>query len=167
MQILSERAGDRPAIRAVIAAAFAGHPFSNQREGDLVDALREAGALTLSYVAEDEDAAIVGHVAASPVAIDKSSRGWHGLGPVAVRPGRQRQGVGRALIETALASLRDIGSAGCVVLGEPDYYRRFGFQRFPLIRFEGAPPELFMALPFGSIIPTGAVEYHPAFALVG
>ncbi|PWB82522.1 MAG: GNAT family N-acetyltransferase [Methylocystaceae bacterium] len=166
MLIRGERADDRRAIREVIAAAFSDHPFSNQKEGDLVDALREAGALSLSLVAEDEDAGVIGHLAISPVVIARS-RAWYGLGPVAVMPIRQRRGVGRTLIEAGLAGLRAIGAAGCVVLGEPEYYRRFGFERRPELRFEEAPPEFFMALPFGPDIPEGKVDYHPAFALVG
>ncbi len=166
MTIRHESANDLAAIRAVIAAAFAGHPLSNGKEGDLVEALRARGALSLSLVAEDDAAAIVGHVAASPVVVD-GLPGWHGLGPVAVAPARQGRGVGRALIEAALDLLRDSGSGGCVVLGEPDYYRRFGFAHRPELLLEGAPAGCFMALPFGKAVPRGRVAYHPAFALVG
>lgn len=166
MFIRGERDADHSAIRAVIAAAFARHPYSNGKEGELVDALRAQGALSLSLVAEADDAAIVGHVAASPVEIEGGS-GWHGLGPVAVEPTVQRKGVGRALIDAALKKLRESGAAGCVVLGEPGYYERFGFAHRSTLRFEGAPPEFFMALAFGPAVPEGKVEYHPAFALVG
>lgn len=165
MTVRSERADDLSAIRAVIAAAFADHPFSNGKEGELVDALRAQGALSLSLVAEDDERAIVGHVALSPVEIEGCS-GWHGLGPVAVEPALQRRGIGRALIDAALESLRKGGAAGCVVLGAPDYYRRFGFEHRPELRLEGAPPEFFLALPFGPSVPRGEVKYHAAFALV-
>ncbi|WP_159731140.1 GNAT family N-acetyltransferase [Methylosinus sp. Ce-a6] len=165
MLIRDETAADRAAVRGVIAAAFEGHPFSNGREGDLVDALRDAGALTLSLVAED--AGILGHIAISPVTIDGASLDWFGLGPVAVLPERQRRGVGAALIEAALSRLRARGAAGCVVFGEPSYYSRFGFESRSGLRFAGGPPELFMASPFAPTIARGAVDYHPAFALVG
>lgn len=167
MEIRSEGVDDRAAIRAVVDAAFKDHPLSNHKESELVDALRDAGALSASLVAEDETGAVVGHVALSPVTIAGAHRDWYGLGPVAVLPDRQRRGVGRALIETALARLREAGAAGCVVVGEPDYYRRFGFERRHELRFEGATQEVFMALTFGPGAPEGTVDYHPAFALVG
>ncbi|CAN2532948.1 MAG TPA: N-acetyltransferase [Methylosinus sp.] len=166
MFIRDEAPSDRAAIRSIIAAAFEGLSYSNQREGDLVDALRNANALTLSLVAEDSGA-IIGHIAVSPVTIEGASLDWFGLGPLAVRPERQRKGVGAALVERALSTLRAADAAGCVVFGAPSYYGRFGFRIDPGVRFEGGPPEHFMALALGSTIPRGSVDYHPAFALVG
>lgn len=165
MVIRDESGADRIAIRKVVAVAFEGHPFSNGREGELVDALRAADALTLSLVAEDDD--IVGHLAVSPVSIDGASLGWFGLGPIAVLPERQRRGIGAALIGVALSRLRAANAAGCVVFGDPKYYGRFGFDIHAGLRFIGGPPELFSALPLASPIATGVVDYHPAFALVG
>ena len=166
MLIRDEIAADRDAVRRVVSAAFEGHPFSNGREGELVDALRDAGALTLSLVAEDSGV-ILGHVAVSPITIDGASLGWFGLGPIAVLPERQGRGAGAALIDAALSRLRAADAAGCVVFGDPKYYGRFGFAVYAGLRFAGGPSDLFMALPFGSTIACGAVDYHPAFALVG
>ena len=98
------------------AAAFADHPHSEQTEGYINDALRRAGALTLSLVAH-EDGRQVGHAAFSPVTIGDGSADWYGLGPVAVLPGMQGRGVGAALIREGLARLRALGAAGCVVMG--------------------------------------------------
>ena len=120
------------------------------------------GALTLSLVAE-EDGQIIGHAAFSPVTIDGRPCGWYGLGPVAVRPNRQRRGIGDAVISEGLGELVAYGAAGCVVLGEPAYYGRFGFNADSRLRFPGPPAEYFQALAFGGPVPSGTVAYHPAF----
>jgi putative acetyltransferase len=166
MFIRDEASGDHRAIRSVVDAAFEPMPFSNKKEGALVDALRAADALTLSLVAE-EAGAIIGHIAISPVTIDGAALGWFGLGPVAVLPERQRGGVGSALIDAALSRLRATEAAGCVVFGKPSFYERFGFRQQSGLRFAGGPPELFMALLFRSPAPVGGVDYHPCFGLVG
>ncbi|KRA16182.1 N-acetyltransferase [Lysobacter sp. Root604] len=160
--IREERDGDRDAIRAVVAAAFVGHPHSQQTEHRIVDALRAADALSLSLVAE-RDGAVLGHVAFSQVSIDDGSRGWYGLGPVAVAPRAQGRGIGRALIEAGLARLRALAAQGCVVVGDPGYYGRFGFRQDTGLRYPGLPPEYFMALAFAGARPSGAVTYHRAF----
>ncbi len=94
--------------------------------------------------------------------------GWYGLGPVAVGPGHQRQGIGTRLVQAALEALRGLGAAGCVVLGEPGFYGRFGFAVEPGLILPGAPPANFLALAFGDrMLPLAEVEYHPAFAVGG
>ena len=85
-----------------------------------MDGLRDHGALTISLITEDE-AELVGYVAFSPVKINSEAVGCYGLGPVAVRPDRQRRGVGRALIEAGLDRLRSLNAGGSVVLGDPAY----------------------------------------------
>jgi putative acetyltransferase len=162
MEIRLERRGEDTDLAAVIDQAFASAEHSDGTEAQIVDRLRAAGALTLSLVAEDQGA-IIGHVAFSPVTVDGKSAGWFGLGPVAVRPDRQRQGVGEALIGEGLAQLVATGAAGCVVLGEPSFYSRFGFVADPRLRYPGPPAEYFQTLAFGGVMPTGAVAYHPAF----
>ena len=165
--IRDETSGDEAAIDAVIAAAFRGHPYSQQREGELVDALRASGGLTVSLVAV-EDGEIVGQVAFSPVTINGAHEGWFGLGPVAVLPARQGHGIGRALIEAGLARVRALGGAGCVLVGDAAFYRRFGFRADPGLTFKGVPPEHFMALSLGpeQTLPSGEVRFHPAFDAV-
>ena len=117
--IRSEEPRDVSAIRDLVRAAFAEGPHSDGTEPAIVDALREGGALTISLVAAD-GAVIVGHVAVSPVTVGGDAGEWFGLGPVAVLPGRQRQGIGGALISKALVRLQSSGATGCVVLGDPD-----------------------------------------------
>ncbi|WP_134726127.1 GNAT family N-acetyltransferase [Paracoccus luteus] len=162
MIIRPEQANDQDAIASIVAAAFAQAAHSRQTEPAIIAALRDAGALTLSLVAVGAGE-IVGHAAFSPVMIDGRDVGWHGLGPLAVRPDRQGQGIGAALVREGLDRLRASGAAGCVVLGEPDYYRRFGFRNDDALRYEGAPAAYFMSLSFTGHSPDGRVEYHPGF----
>ena len=162
MWLRSETTADHDAIRALIDAAFAGAEHAGGNESRIVDALRAANALSVSMVA-DLDGAVIGHVALSPITVDGRDRNWHGLGPVAVAPAHQRHGVGFALVQAALQALRASGSAGCVVLGDPAYYTRFGFARVDGLIYPHAPAEYFMALAFGDAMPDGSVAYHPAF----
>jgi len=162
MIIRAEQEQDRAAIAEVTAQAFAGVEHSDQTEPAIVAALRDAGALSVSLVAVDRDE-VVGHVAFSPVTIDGADKNWFGLGPVSVRPDRQNAGVGSALIRQGLDILQAQGAAGCVLLGDPAYYRRFGFENDAGLRYEGAPPEYFMQLAFGDPAPAGRVDYHAGF----
>lgn len=162
MHIRPEKPEDVPATFTVVRDAFARTEYSNGREQFILNALRDAGALTLSLVAEDEGE-ILGQVAFSPVAINGEFHGWYGLGPVAVRPDCQRQGIGKALIQEGLAQLRTMGAAGCVLLGSPAYYQRFGFTTRPELVLEGVPPEYFLSLPFRDVVPTGTVQFHAGF----
>ena len=120
MLIRDERPQDAAAIHDITRQAFATMPFSDGDEPELVDNLRLAGALTLSLVAE-EAGAILGHIAFSPVRVSDAHGDWYGLGPVSVRPDRQKQGIGAALIRAGLARLETLGAAGCVLLGHHDY----------------------------------------------
>jgi putative acetyltransferase len=67
----------------------------------------------------------------------------------------------------ARAALRERGAQGCVLLGDPAYYRRFGFAPDPRLVLPGVPPEYFQALPFGDAVPAGTVAYHAAFNALG
>lgn len=160
--IRAEADGDADAIGALVATAFAVAPHASGTEAAIVTALREAGALELSLVAL-RAGRIVGHVAFSPVRIGGAPGGWRGLGPVAVAPDCQGQGIGSALVRTGLARLRDAGAAGCVVLGDPAWYGRFGFAPDPALRLPGAPPEYFLCLALAGSVPAGDVAYHAAF----
>ncbi|HLY79658.1 MAG TPA: N-acetyltransferase [Caulobacteraceae bacterium] len=162
MQIRLERPEDATTIHALTDAAFKGMPFSDQTEARLVDALREAGALTLSLVAT-EGGDIVGHVAFSPVTINGERGDWFGLGPVSVWPDRQRIGIGQALIREGLQRLQSLGAGGCVLLGDPAYYRRFGFESDPDLYNAGAPPGAFQRLSLNGSRPSGEARFHPAF----
>ncbi len=161
--VRAERSGDEAAIAAVIARAFADHPHSDGSEARIVAALRAAGALAVSLVAE-AGGAVVAHAAASAVTIGDGARDWYGLGPVAVDPVFQRQGVGTMLVAAVLLRLRALRAAGCVVVGDPAYYRRFGFGPSRGLAYPDVPPGYFMALSFSGAWPAGTVAYHAAFA---
>ena len=126
MLIRGEKASDLADIRRVNDLAFA-----QPAEGALVDALRAAGAVTLSLVAEDEGTTIAGHILFSPVVIESDAGRFQaiGLGPMAVLPTKQRRGIGSALVREGLIRLRTMGHAVVVVLGHPEFYPRFGFRR--------------------------------------
>ena len=132
----------------------------------LVRALRAANELTLSIVAE-EHGRVVGHVALSPVTITHEHRrkteGWYGLGPISVLPPRQGRGIGSRLMEQALSELRAMQAAGCVLLGDPTYYTRFGFQAHAGLQLPGVPPGYFMALALHGTVPEGIAHYSDAF----
>ncbi|MGJ7531052.1 GNAT family N-acetyltransferase [Variovorax sp. GB1P17] len=162
--IRDERPGDAAAIEQLTTAAFANAAHTSHTEQFIVNALRRAGQLTVSLVAQvGEEEQIVGHVAVSPVSISSGTAGWHGLGPISVLPGHQGKGVGAALMKSALERLRQAGAAGCVVLGDPAYYGRFGFVARPGLVLPGVPAAYFQAICFGDAWPTGDVRYHDAF----
>jgi putative acetyltransferase len=160
--IREEWRGDEAEIHQLVEAAFRNAEHSSGTEARIVDALRSAGALTLSLVAV-EGTRLAGHAAFSPVTIEGQDVGWLGLGPIAVLPDLQGQGVGAALIQSGVYELSAQGARGCVVLGDPGYYARFGFRREPHLRFPGPPPEYFQALRFAGEVPAGDVAYHSAF----
>lgn len=161
--IRTESAADTAAIAALTEAAFRDAAHTSHTEQFIVGALRRAGQLAVSLLADD-GGQLVGHVAVSPVTVSDGSARWYGLGPVSVAPGRQREGIGSQLIRQALGELRGIGAAGCVVLGEPDYYGRFGFAPVAGLILPGVAPEYFHAIAFsGRCLPCGTVDYHDAF----
>ena len=153
-----ERGEDAHIIRQVTNAAF-----GRTTEGAIVDALREAGVLTLSLVATIDNE-VVGHVAFSPVKIDGQDLGWFGLGPVSVRPDLHGNKIGSRLVQDGLERLKETGAQGCVVLGEPSFYRRFGFESDPGLVYEDAPAIYFLSLPFAMAKPSGIVTYSEGFA---
>lgn len=155
--IRPERATDADAIRSVLV-----HAFASSAEANLVDDLRTDGDLVISLVAE-VDGVILGHVAMSRL---KSPERALALAPVAVVPPAQSQGMGTALIRQAVNDARQQGASLILVLGKPEYYRRFGFSADEASAFqcEYAGPN-FMALRLSNTAPkAGAVVYATAFA---
>ena len=163
VEIRAERPGDEDAIHEVTTAAFLAAPHTSHTEQFIVRELRRARALAVSLVAEI-GGRIVGHVAISPVTIDGAACGWFGLGPVSVLPAHQGMGVGSRLVREALARLRTTGARGCVLVGEPAYYGRFGFRAEPALVLPDVPPQYFQALSFVADLPRGIVTFHAAFA---
>jgi putative acetyltransferase len=164
MIIRPETSGDHEAIRQILIAAFADHPFSHQTEHLIVEGLRADDALTVSLVAE-VNGKVVGHIAFSSVKIGGNDCGWLALGPVAVSPSHQRQGIGQALVNEGLKTIRNMDAQGCILVGEPAFYNRFGFRHDPALRMEGVPPEVLLCLPMSDEMLEGAVTHHPAFSI--
>jgi putative acetyltransferase len=161
--VREERSGDEAAIAALTEAAFRDQPHSDGSEATIIERLRADGDLALSLVAEDAGGTIVGHVAFSPVTIADRAQGWYGLGPLSVSPARQREGIGSALVRRGLERLADERAEGCVVLGEPAFYGRFGFRHEPRLSYPGPPPEYFQMVAFADSEPEGTVRYAAAF----
>ncbi len=163
MLIRHELDSEIEAIFTVTKAAFEDHPYSPHTEQFIVNALRAAKALSLSLVAE-VDGKVIGHIAFSPVSISDGSDNWYGIGPVSVLPEFQKRGCGKSLINEGLAWLKASGAQGCLLVGDPGYYERFGFRNLPDLSLAGVPPENFLSLPFGKNIPHGEVIFHQAFS---
>ena len=143
-----ETPDDIPAIRLINERVF--HVSA---EAEIVDKIRDAGADTVSLVAEEEDR-VVGYVLFSPATIEGRERCVPGMGlaPMAVLPEWQRQGIGSKLLERGLEILRGCSCPFVIVLGHPEYYPRFGFEpasKYGLkSHWENVPDEAFMVLMF-------------------
>ena len=166
MIIRNERDSDVEVISDVTKAAFENHPISNHTEQFIIKALRAANALTISLVAE-VDGKVVGHIAFSPVIISDGSQEWYGLGPISVLPKYQKQGIGKALMHEGLSRLKARGAKGCALVGDPNYYERFGFRSLPELTHEGVPQENVLALPFCENKAQGVVVFHQSFSATG
>ncbi|WOH36382.1 N-acetyltransferase [Thalassotalea fonticola] len=163
ISIRPECSDDINDIENITIEAFKNHPHSNQTEHEIITTLRDNDALAVSLVAIINNT-VVGHIAFSKVKINNEFIQWYGLAPVSVKPKYQNQGVGSKLIFSGLDAIRGLNAKGCVLLGEPDYYNKFGFKAFDNLVFKGVPPEYFLSLIFSGDIPNGNVEYHKAFA---
>lgn len=155
--------------------------FGRLDEARMVEAVRAAKSATISLIAQKPPAdrqrdrwLSVGHVLLSPVTLDAGDASLHprglGLGPLAVVPAYQRQGIGTRLVQAALRRAKLLGYAYVVVVGHPPYYPRFGFvptSRFGLRYERQVPDDVFMAL---ELVPgalegvPGVVRYLPAFS---
>lgn len=123
MQLRAATAADHEAIRRVVTAAF-----GQADEANLVADLRAGGDVRLEAVAED-GGEIVGHLLYGELRVETPTgpaSGWF-LAPLAVVPPMQRRGIGSALVRNTLATAAAAGARFVIVLGEPEYYGRFGF----------------------------------------
>ena len=105
----------------------------------------------------------MGHIAFSPLTISDGTAHWYGLGPLAVLPAYQRQGIGKALIQQGLTDLKASAAQGCALVGDPNYYPQFGFKNSTQLSYTGIPPDYFFILPFTATVPQGIVSFHAGF----
>jgi putative acetyltransferase len=162
VKIRAEISSDVHEIREITELAFKEMPFSEGDEPNVIERLREAGALSLSLVAIREGR-VLGHVAFSPVKLESGGNFWFALGPVSVTPKFQNQGIGSKLIRTGLDQLEATGAIGCILTGNPDYYRRFGFQLAPKLCPDREPAEYFQIKQFTEKSIHEKFAFHEAF----
>ena len=162
IHIRNEEPRDIDAVRGILRATF-----PSDAESRLVDALRTNGKAIISLVAVSEDE-VVGHILFSEVTTAPPSEAKGiGLAPVAVRPDMQSQGIGSKLIHQGLRLASQLNYDYCVVLGSPEYYGRFGFEKASTfgLQNEYGVDEEFMLIDFGyKQVPAGLVKYAPEFS---
>ena len=158
-----EKIDDLLSISALTKKAFKDIEYSSHTEHLIVDALRQKEKLIISLVALNEKNEVVGHVAISPVRLSTLEQGWYGLGPISVDPNVQGQGIGTALMQRVIHDLKMMGAKGCVLLGDPNYYQKFGFKPNTGLFLADVPIEYFQALSFSENIPKAEVFYDDAF----
>ena len=163
LEIREERPGDAAPIRELNRLAF-----GQGQEGHIVDALRSNGAALLSLVAT-LTGCIVGHIMYSPASVGGAVTGA-ALGPMAVLPGHQRQGIGTKLAEAGNRKLRDAGCPFIIVVGHAGYYPRFGFKaastRGIMCEWD-VPDDVFMVLILDEARMqgvSGLAKYRPEFS---
>jgi putative acetyltransferase len=158
-----EAPGDQGQIRDLLEASFPG-----TGEALLVDRLRSDGDLVLSLVAED-GGIVVGYVAFSRISVEEAHERFPAvaLASLVVYPEYQEHGTATQLIREAHACLAALGETLSVVLGEPDYYARFGYSNKRAALFESDYQSPFlMALSFGSAPVEGRLVYPAAFKVL-
>lgn len=166
--IRTERLCDFDEIRTVVKTTFAGAKHTDGDEHNLVDRLRctEEYIPELSFVAEIKGK-IVGYAMFSQINIGRMNKAI-ALAPLAVLPGFQNQGIGRALIEAGHRKAKEGDYYCSVVLGYPEYYSKSGY--LPALPFGIAAPfevpaMFYMVFPFKPKLPHGTVRYSPAFGI--
>ena len=161
--IRKEKLSDIDKITFVTEAAFKNNAHSHNTESFIIKGLRRSGALAISLVAVIEGE-VVGHIAFSPVSITDGSSDWYGLGPISVLPEYQNLGIGKAMVKKGLSMLKELGGKGCILVGDPGYYKRFGFKAVAGLSYEGVPHRFVLALPLEeNNLPRGKVEFHKSF----
>ncbi|NNH61472.1 N-acetyltransferase [Rhizobium laguerreae] len=162
MLIRYETPDDIDAIHDLTSTAFNPMPYSDGTEAKIVRRLRAKGDLEISLVAE-EDGEILGHVAFSAVTINGAHDGWFGLGPISVKPERQRQGIGKAMIARGLELLKERGASGCALIGNPEIYSRVGFSSDGQLKYLDLDTRLVQRIVFRGSPPSGTLQFVPAF----
>jgi len=163
VEIRPEQTSDFEQVYAVNSAAFGG-----EGESKLVEKLRQVQGY-ISFVAVENEQ-VIGHISFLPLTLDGRSTFFSGLAPMSVLPGRQKQGIGSALIATGLDACRSAGYTAVFVLGHSGYYPRFGFRTAADLGFTceyPVPPDHFMVIELveNSLAESsGLIKYDDAFA---
>jgi len=162
MVIRPETTKDIEAIFSLTTEAFKSMPISDGSEPQIINDLRSDGDLVLSLVAIDQTIT-VGHVAFSPVTINDVDDKWFGLGPISVLPQLQRTGIGTQLINEGFRRLKEQGANGIALVGDPDYYGRFGFVGDGKLTYGDLPTRLVQWFSIRGNVPRGELNYCHAF----
>ncbi|MGE5683161.1 MAG: GNAT family N-acetyltransferase [Bacillota bacterium] len=175
IKIRKEENRDHERVRLITELAFRNEPFSQQNEAGLIEALRKRSSFIpeLSLVAE-ADGVVAGHSLFTPLTISNQADSYSSLAlaPVSVHPEFQRKGIGKKLIAEGICLARGLGYGSVLVLGNPEYYKNFGFKPaidWNIIPKFMVPCEYFMALELsdGALSDvSGYVDYPEEFDMV-
>jgi putative acetyltransferase len=143
--------------------------FGSEDEPKLIKQLRERNELLISLVAMYGDS-LVGYVCASRVFVEGTDYSIAGIGPLAVSESHRKQGIGAMLMKEVIEQLRTDGCIAAVLLGDPNYYPRFGFHTASQFKLDNEynATDAFMAMelqPTSLDAISGVVQYSPAFSL--
>ncbi|MDT3496143.1 N-acetyltransferase [Bacillus toyonensis] len=170
--IRQEQKNDYRKTEEVVKEAFLNEEFSDKKEHELVKRIRECDAFIpeLSIVAVDKE--IVGHIMLSKITIEQggTTADSLALAPVSIAPSHQKKGIGGKLITATLEKAKELGYGSVVVLGHPEYYPKFGFERASQWNIKApfeVPDEVFMVMELRENTLQGVegiVQYSSAFA---
>ncbi|NKW96547.1 GNAT family N-acetyltransferase [Bacillus toyonensis] len=170
--IRQEQKNDYRKTEEVVKEAFLNEEFSDKKEHELVKRIRECDAFIpeLSIVAVDKE--IVGHIMLSKITIEQGGTTVDSLAlaPVSIAPSHQKKGIGGKLITAALEKAKELGYGSVIVLGHPEYYPKFGFERASQWNIKApfeVPDEVFMVMELRENTLQGVegiVQYSSAFA---
>eukprot|EP00792_Barthelona_sp_PAP020_P004683 TRINITY_DN2282_c0_g1_i1.p1 TRINITY_DN2282_c0_g1~~TRINITY_DN2282_c0_g1_i1.p1 ORF type:complete len:717 (+),score=211.95 TRINITY_DN2282_c0_g1_i1:39-2153(+) len=147
-------------ISSLLQKAFEKHE-GNLCESEIVCELRKKDAIVFERIVIVDDI-IVGYGCVVKVTVDSETDKVYALGPLAILPNYQRLGLGTKIVESLLTSLKEIEANGCVVLGEFDFYNRFGFERDEEVT-SAFSQDHFLTVKFGNEDFKGLVEYDELF----
>ena len=169
IQIRQERQEDHKQIRGLVCEAFALAEHSDGDEHKLIERLRMSPEYIpeLSLVAVSDDV-VLGHIMFSIISVGRS--GAIALAPLAVRPDKQRNGIGSLLVTSGHELARRMGYSCSVVLGDHSYYSKFGYEKasaYGIIAPFDVPDEYYMVCNLDNTddIPQGKVKYSDAFGI--